>query len=297
MDDKHTIKLQIMAVLLLLTAISEFTVGIMTNSLALIADAWHVMSDEIAIIIGIISLRWSKKQSTMQATYGWARAEIVGALINGIFLLSSVVFIFLLAIERFINPPDIEKPFLIIIVGGIGLIVNIFGILLVHDHEHNLNFKGVFYHMLGDTLGSVAAILSGILIWYTKWNYIDPILSVFIICIITCTIIPFIKRCILILLQKVPSHIDLDKIKENILKIEHINDVHDLHVWAIIDNKLIATLHVNMQYTNIDEYQKIMNDISTLLHSNDIHSTTIQPEFKDNLCQYECKSFECTSFE
>lgn len=315
--DKSMIRMIIMGCLLLITAIGELVTGVRTGSLALIADAWHVMADELAIGVGFLSLYWVKKRRTKEATYGWARAEVIGALINGVFLMSVSVFIILSALERFFEPQELEEPWLIMIVGGIGLLVNLSGLFIFHGghshsggHSHevslpdddfeieeiktkNLNIHGVFLHILGDTLGSVAAISSGFLTWYFEWQYFDPILSLCIALIIIKSSSPLIKKCIMILLQKVPSYVDIDKLIKELLELDGVSNIHDIHVWTVRDYEIIATMHVAFNHQNTTRYTYTVNQISRILHKYGIHSTTIQPEFIQNsgyICQHGCKA-------
>jgi zinc transporter 1 len=285
----------------------ELIFGIAIESLALQADAFHMLSDLVAIVMALYAVIISEKKETDRATFGMTRSEIVAGLINSIFLLSSCFFITIEVVQRFINfrsqHIDFEQINILIIIGSVGLGINIIGMFIFcsaenhhhhghshghghghnhHEHNHskkNKNIHALFLHVMGDALGSVGVIASGLIIKYfeSEYRYLsDPAISVFIIILIIMSTIPLIRDCINILMHKVPSHINLSKIREDIYKLNGLQDVHHLHVWQLNDTKIVATLHIKIDnFVNID---KAVADIEKIFHSVGVHSTTIQVE-------------------
>lgn len=291
----------------------EIITGIIIESLALQADAIHMLADLFALIVAFYSVILIQRNTTDRATFGWIRAEIIGALINGVFLISSCLFITMEAIHRFRNFKELETTLgkeidKLLIVGGIGLAINFIGIGLFlfgnnhshgghsHNHNHsnnnNLNIRALLLHMMGDILGSIGVIISGIIIKYVKSEYrflADPLVSLVIVSLILFNAIPLVKQCIHILLQKVPKYIDVNKIRIKIMKINGVVNVHHLHIWQLNDARIIGTLHVSIK-KNINS--NINKKIQKILHRNGVHCTTIQLEIynKNNI---NCKNIKC----
>jgi len=318
-------RLVIMCFLSFIFLVTEFTFGLLTGSLALLVDAFHMLSDQITFIIGIISIRAGKKKSTDLYSYGWKRAEIIGALVNAIFLISLCFFIILEAIQRFIQKPTIQNPTWILVVGSAGLGLNILGLIIFsggssmghsHGHQHGhshdsekknisgrLNLHGIFLHVLGDALGSIGAMITGLGIWLLKWSwrfYLDPLCSILISFIILFSSFPLAMRTIRILMQRVPSNIDLSLVRKDLLSLNADMRIHELHVWQLADTKIIGTVHM-MCPSNVD-FLVLASNMKGVLHSHGIHATTIQPEFFDpsliqknttDACALLCKEPEC----
>jgi zinc transporter 1 len=317
-QDKKNIKLAIMVGLTLSFMVVEFVFGFMSSSLSLISDAFHMMSDVGALIIGIMARIYSKRENNEFMSYGYKRAEIVGGLVNGCFLVSVCFFMTIDAIQRYIEPQLITQPINIIIVGSIGLIINIIGLIMFHEHHHHhhhhhhehnegllnhnhdTNLHGVFLHILGDALGSIGVVINGICVWIMPWNwkyYIDPTISIFICLLILKSSIPLIKYGLHVILQSVPHHIDLKKMKKEILEIEGVMNIHELHVWLLVDSTTIGSLHIQcLPETN---FMELAQEIQDCMHRYHIHSITIQPEFIDKpqrcliSCEERCRKHKC----
>ncbi|KAI9190211.1 Zinc resistance conferring protein [Blastocladiella emersonii ATCC 22665] len=445
----------------------ELVVGHISGSLALVADAWHMLSDVLSLVVALYAIRLASR-TTFHASfsYGWSRAEIVGALINGVFLLALCLTIVLDAIERFYNPEEIKNPKQVLIVGAIGLGVNILGLFLFHataggdskatlaapakpsdavsirshqsraaslrstvtnggnnmdsgtitgegpayrivrvgtkvsidlqaassssssadarsihhspatspvlrarslsttsgtarvaadevaplppvpsipdkvlqaatdaaalqhqerdleaglphghahahdhanetsgdGHSHDLNMRGVFLHVLGDALGSIAVMISaGVALAMMdpvtgevpRWVvYLDPLVSLAITCLLLAGTVPLVRRASTILLQVAPEGLDLPAIRRKIGEVPGVVGVHELHVWQLDNAKSVATVHIAMLRDAEADYAATAAAIKTLLHTVGIHSTTVQPEFLDDgmsaHCQYRC---------
>ena len=308
-ETTNTQKIQfyIMISLTMLFFIVELVIGIQIKSLALQTDAFHMLSDVIALIIGLHSTLFSNKTKNLVQTYGWSRSEIIGAFANSIFLLSTCFNIFLESIFRFANLNEVKDTLQneidkLLIVGGIGLFINLIGLFVFSHGTDNLNIKAVFIHVIGDTLGSIGVILSGIIIKYCK-NDIrfisDPICGLCIICVITFNSTSIMKKSYFILLQSVPRNISNTEITSYIENIEEIRSIHELHIWQLNMTKILATMHIvidpSCTYERITE---LLDEIKLFLHSKDIHESTIQVEFfiKDNYCREPvCLHSKCIS--
>jgi len=306
----------------------EIIVGYMTNSMALVADSFHMLGDIAALVVSFLSIKMSPKKWSKN-TFGWARAEVLGALVNAVFLVALCFSITIEACKRFIEEEHIHEPKLILIVGVIGLLVNTLGLGLLyqhggghshstvianhdkndnennsfmfqdqvrspappvpkkkigHGHSHDpsqMNMRGAFLHVLSDALGSIIVIISALIVWQTDWKYkyyMDPALSLVLVILILHSVWPLLRESALILLQTVPTHIQIDAIQRKLLeKVDGVLAVHEFHIWQLAGDRIIASAHIRCQ--NLSEYMKIAEKVKEFFHHEGIHSTTIQPEF------------------
>jgi cobalt-zinc-cadmium efflux system protein len=271
-------KLVIILVLTGLFMVAELLGGLYTNSLALLADAGHMLSDVAALTLSYFAILFSTRRATSKKTYGYFRTEILAAFINGVALVGIALFIIYEAYTRIQSPPEVKAPLMIIIAVG-GLLVNLTGAFLLHNEsKENLNVRGAFLHIIGDLLGSVGAIIAGILIFYWNFRLADPIISIVIALLVLYSSINLINEAVHILMEGVPLHINVDEIREAILEIPDIKDVHDLHVWSIASNKVALSVHV---VTDFIDNKKVLCAINHMLEKkfNILHSTVqIEPE-------------------
>ena len=268
----------------------ELIVGYRTNSMALVADSFHMLSDVIALIIAFISVRMSPREWEKN-TYGYARAEVVGALVNSVFLFALCFSLTMESIKRFLIPEDIEDAILIMIVGGVGLAINLLGMCLFgdvghghshdgdgghghshagagHGHSHDkkaiaddkkkessdeagaMNVHGVFLHVMADALGSVVVLITASVIHFTSWEYrfyLDPVLSLVTVIIICTTTWPLFRDSTLVLLNTIPSNIDLALLQSDLVKtIPGVSSIHELHVWRLVGRRVVASCHLEM---------------------------------------------------
>ncbi|CAG2164416.1 unnamed protein product [Oppiella nova] len=367
----------------------EIIVGYITNSMALVADSFHMLSDVVALVIAYVSVRMSPRKWSKN-TFGWARAEVLGALINAVFLCALCFSILVESLKRFYDPEEIHQPLLILCVGVVGFVVNLIGLVLFkgtygsppshvcmcagvgvsghghghshggggggggggsgsanHNHQHNhhqhvpahdvdvdddeeeddvndnhipareersstdssstvtptatvtsaapvasanggtvskggqMNMHGVFLHVLADALGSVIVIISASIIAFTDWEYsryVDPALSLCLVCIIFRSTWPLLVESAMILLQTVPTHIQVDSLQKKLLNdIDGVLAVHEFHVWQLAGDRIIASAHIRCR--NLIDYMQIAEKVKEFFHNEGIHSTTIQPEF------------------
>ncbi|CAH1257025.1 SLC30A1 [Branchiostoma lanceolatum] len=258
----------------------EIVVGYLTNSMALVADSFHMLSDVVSLVVGLGAVRISRVK-TSKNTFGWARAEVLGALVNAVFLAALCFSILVESIQRLIEIEEITDPVLILVVGGAGLLINLVGLFLFHASSSQLNMRGVFLHVLGDALGSVVVMISATIIWQAKgdWKYyVDPAMSIGMVIIIMSTTYPLLKESGLILLQTVPPHLKMDALKKKLIEqVEGVLAVHEFHIWQLAGNRIIASAHIKVR--NLADYMLIAEKIKEFFHNEGIHSTTIQPEF------------------
>ncbi|MGE6755112.1 cation diffusion facilitator family transporter [Rossellomorea sp. NPDC071047] len=259
--------------------IVEVIGGIVTNSLALLSDAGHMLSDAAAIGLSLAAFYIGEKASDKGKTYGYKRFEILAAFINGITLIFVSLYIFWEAYHRFIDTPMVSPG--MIVIASIGLVVNIIvaWILMRGDTEHNLNVRSAFLHVLGDMLGSVGAIAAGLLIYFFNWNLADPIASVIVAILIVISGWRVTKDSVHILMEGSPANIDTDKVKMGMAEITGVIEVHDLHVWCITSEFTALSCHVVVE-KEVDRDMILLKVSKFLEEEFDIHHSTIQVEGK-----------------
>jgi len=229
--------------------IAEFVGGFLTNSLALISDAGHMLSDAAALGLSLTALIWGAKAATSSKTYGYKRFEILAALLNGLVLVILAIFIFIEAIERLSAPPTVIGQGMMII-STIGLIVNIVVAWILHSqgsNKENLNVRSAFLHVIGDLLGSVGAIIAALLIIFFGWYIADPIASMIVSVLIVYSGWHILKESVNILMEAKPIYIDSDKIIEQLKQIDGVLDIHDLHIWMITSDFASMTMHLKVK--------------------------------------------------
>lgn len=271
--------------------IIEVIGGLYTKSLALLSDAGHMFSDSLSMLIAIIAFSYGLKKATENNTFGFKRFEILAALFNGLSLIFISVFIVIEALERFQNPTEIASIGMLMI-SSLGLFVNIVIMLLMikkADVENNINMKGAYLHVVGDTLGSIGAIIASLCILFFDLTIADPIMSILIALIITKSGIGIIKDSLHILMEGKDRHINTEEVKESILKYSLVNDLYDLHIWTITSNVHALTVKIQVsESSNLNDYQKLLDDIEHDLEDLGISHTTIQFDFNQNKQSLYC---------
>ncbi|KAF9262672.1 cation efflux protein [Marasmius fiardii PR-910] len=379
----------------------ELITGYAIGSLALVADSFHMLNDVMSLVVALYAIKLTTKNAVdSRYSYGWHRAEILAALVNGVFLLALCFSIFMEAIERFFSVPEISNPRLVIIVGSFGLASNIVGLFLFHEHSHShshshstpsspppeeteptisdgatpppkpieirhsrrrssssnvafsplyghpaatraslvlaaeemaaetegpstassrsaettpllnahpdsrgqdhsrsdthshddhghkhshsgsMNMQGILLHVLGDALGNVGVIATGLVIMLSTWQYkfyFDPVISLVITVIIFSSALPLVRSTSFILLQAVPPHVSLDDVRRDILSVDGVLSVHELHIWQLSETKTVASVHVRVAQSQ--DFMPVAQQIRKLLHHQGVHSSTIQPEY------------------
>jgi cobalt-zinc-cadmium efflux system protein len=275
-DPKKHFKIKIAFLLTLIFAFVEFTTGQIFNSLALIADAGHMITDSIALFIATIAIYLAAKPATKKYTFGISKVEIAAAIIN-VILITFVIFdIGYEAYNRLDNNITIDATG-VIFIATIGLFVNIAVFFMLHLGHENLNTKAAKLHVIGDLIGSIAAIISGIIIYFFNLVIFDPIMSA-IVCVILLKMTYDLSKTILVtILDAVPDGICLEEIENEILNLhDKILSIHDIHIWKSSDKEISLTAHIDMKCLN--NWNEILYSINAKLEEHEIMHVTLQPE-------------------
>jgi len=250
----------------------EFGYGLINNSMALIADSGHNLSDVLGLALAWIASYLATKQSTSRRTYGYRKSTILASLFNAIILLIAVGAILYESIHRISVPVEVHGSILMI-VAGIGVVINtITALLFIKGSKDDLNIKGAFLHMAADAAVSVGVVLGGIIIYLTDYNLIDPLISIVIAIIITYGTCGLLKESFNLSIDSVPNSINVSEVKEYILSLESVKDIHDIHIWSISTTEIAFTAHIirNTQDNNdefISKLSKKMKDKFNIGHS------------------------------
>ncbi|NYZ10869.1 cation diffusion facilitator family transporter, partial [Staphylococcus aureus] len=209
--------------------------GILTNSLALLADAGHMLSDSISLGVGLLAFILGEKAADYSKTYGYKRFEILAAVFNGVTLVLIAIYIFYEAYQRFTDPPEVASTGMLII-ATIGLLVNILVAWILMrggDTKENLNIRAAFLHVIGDLLGSVGAIIAALMILFFNWGWADPLASVIVAVLVLISGWRVTKDAVHVLMEGTPKNVEIDAVIKTIESIPGVNNMHDLHVWSI----------------------------------------------------------------
>jgi cobalt-zinc-cadmium efflux system protein len=255
--------------------VAEFVGGLATNSLALLADAGHMLTDVAALGLSLFALWAAQKPPTAKRTYGYYRLEILAALINGASLIAIALFISVEAYRRFAQPPEVKGGVMLVIATG-GLLVNLACLGILHGGRHDgLNVRGVWLHAVTDALGSAQAIAAGVLMTTLGWYWADPVASVLISGLVLFSSWGLVKESAAVLMESVPGNLDLDAIRSAILAVDGVEALHDLHVWTITSGFVALSAHVVVE----DAATDVLWRVRALLNDRfDIRHSTIQIE-------------------
>lgn len=277
-----------LALVLLLTGLYmlvEFAGGLWANSLALLADAGHMLADVGAVGLALFAAWFSEHPASPQRTYGYYRLEILAALVNGIALAALSLYIIYEAIQRFYAPSAVQGEILIWIAVG-GLLINLISMMVLYSPgQQNLNIRAAFAHILSDSLGSVATILAGLIVFYFGFYQADAILSVLIALLVLVNAWKLIGEATNILLEACPVHLNVAEIKAALLEMPEIESLHDLHVWSIASGKDALSVHVLVREVH-HFHAQLITDIQRMLKERfGLTHITIQlepPDFEED---------------
>jgi len=273
-------KLLITVLLNIAITLAEFIGGIFSNSLALISDAFHNLGDTVAILITYITEKISRRASDEKHTFGYKRIQIMAALFNAVTLIAISVFLIFEAWERFNNPQLINSK-LMLSVASIGLFANLISVLLLKSHQkENINIKAAYLHLIGDTLSSVAVIIGGILIYFYKIYWIDPLITVLISLYIIKETYVILYDTYKILMQGTPSGINIDDIVENVTELSEIKGIHHIHIWSLTDREVHFEAHVDLSNDlKVSDGQMVVDKVQEILKKFNIDHVTLQLEY------------------
>lgn len=251
-----------------------------TGSLALLADAGHMLSDSLALTLSLLAFRLARRPANAQQTYGHHRTEVLAALANGLLLVGVAVFVFREAIGRFgVEREILGGPMLGIAMGG--LIVNLLALWILHaGSRDNLNVRGAWLHVLSDALGSVGAIAAGGLIWAFGWIWADAAASMLIAALIVHAAWSLLREAVSVLMEWAPAHVEVRSVEDAIRAVSGVSAVHDLHVWTISSGRVALSGHIVSARDR--DAAKLLQELSDLLHDRfAIEHSTLQIETKD----------------
>jgi cobalt-zinc-cadmium efflux system protein len=257
----------------------EFFGGLFTNSLALLSDSGHMLSDSSSLVLSLVAFWFASKPASSNKTYGFHRFEILAALFNGVTLFVIAGFIIWEAYGRFFNPPTVASGSMILI-ALIGLLANLasaWSLMRKGDVKNNVNLKSAYLHVLGDALGSVGAILAGLCMYFFGWYVTDPIISVLVALLILKSAWGIITHTVHILMEGTPSSINQTAVKEALECIDGVKDVHDLHIWTITSGLNSMSCHILVK-DGWDCQQVLQQAIELMEKEFKIHHSTIQVE-------------------
>lgn len=274
-------RLWISIILNFIITVAEFVGGIISGSLALLSDALHNLNDTVSLVISLIARKISKKEANREKTFGYKRAEIIGAFINLITLVIIALFLIKEGVERFYNPQPIDGMvmFIVAIIGLLGNVIT--AVLLYRSSKENLNIRSAYIHIMSDAFSSVGVIIAGFLIIQYKVYVIDTILTLIIAGYILWHSYYMLRKTTNILMESTPTNIEIPDVQQAMTEIRGVLDIHHLHVWRLDEKNILLESHVVIDEDNMPQMETIKSSIKSLLSSNfDIHHSTLEFEFE-----------------
>jgi cobalt-zinc-cadmium efflux system protein len=265
----------------------ELTTALVINSLALLSDAGHMLTDLVAMFMGLTAVLLARHGSTSaKRTYGWHRAEVFTAVANAVLLLGVAVFILYEAVERLGNAPEVPG-LPMIVVALAGLLANAVVVLLLRSHsKESLAVKGAYMEVVADTVGSVGVLIAGIVTVTTRWPYADVVVAVFVALWVLPRAVSLARAALRILSESSPSHIDVDELRKALCGVEGVTEVHDLHVWTLVPGKDMVTAHL----TSSRNSALVLDDARAVLSARGLDHATVQVEPPEAAADCECEA-------
>jgi len=250
--------------------------GWVSGSLALLGDAGHMLTDSTALALAALGARIAKRPPSARHSYGMGRAEVVAAVVNVILMLLVVSTIIGTALDRLRSPQAVSGG-VVIVIAAVGLTVNVIVARILSHGEQTLNSRAALLHVLGDLLGSIAALLAGLVVYFSGWTPIDPILSLFICALIRLASIQLLRDALHVIMEGVPPHIDIHEVSEAMSSVPGVLSVHDLHIWAVSASQVALSAHLVLR--EFDQWPEILDAEQNLLQDRyRIGHATLQPE-------------------
>ena len=285
--DARVSRMVLAAGILSIFFVVELTTALAINSIALLADAGHMLTDLVAMFMGLTAVLMARRGSTSPSrTYGWHRAEVFTAVANAALLLGVAAFILYEAVERLGDAPEVPGVPLIV-VALVGLAANAAVVLLLRSHsKSSLAVKGAYMEVLADTLGSIGVLIAGIVTVTTGWPYADVVVAVLVALWVLPRAISLARSALRILSESSPSHIDVDELRTALGSVEGVTEVHDLHVWTLVPGKDMVTAHL----TSRREAALVLDDARAVLTARGLDHSTVQVEPPDAAADCECET-------
>jgi cobalt-zinc-cadmium efflux system protein len=262
--------------LTLLFAVIEVVTGFMSNSLALISDAGHMVTDAAALGLALLAQLIAKRPPSARHSFGFGRAEALAAFVNSLAMLALVGWIVFEAANRFAKPEPVQGG-VVLAVAAVGIVINLLVAWMLSRDQQNMNTRAAMVNVMGDLLGSIAAVVAGGVIYYTGWVRIDPLLSVFVSLLILKSTIGVLRESYHFLMKGVPEQIDYVQVGADLAAIEGVNSVHDLHIWDMTPGEPALIGHLEIE--ELESWPKILHSVhEMLLHKHGIDHVTLQPE-------------------
>lgn len=271
----------------LIFMIVELVGGYIANSLALISDGAHMLTDVGAMLVSLFAFWVARKPSTTQMSFGYHRAEILGALVSGLLIWIISGALVYEAVIRMQAPPEVRGP-IVFIVASLGLLANFLSMRVLHaSKEENLNAKAAYLHVLSDSIGSLGAVIAGAVLWITHWRPIDPIITIAFAALMLFNSWSLVREAVEILMESTPRGVDPTRVRNDLQTLTGVIEAHDLHIWAVSSGRLALSVHLISE-----DIGSVLNRANDLLKNNyGIIHTTIQVEhpntFKSERC-YDC---------
>jgi cobalt-zinc-cadmium efflux system protein len=256
----------------------EFFAALYSGSIALMADAGHMVTDSTALFLALVAQWMARRPPTATRSYGDGRIEALAAFVNSLAMVGLALWIAIEAMSRFNSPHEIAGQ-TVMLVAGVGLLINIIVAWVLSKDQDSLNTKAALVHVLGDLLGSVAALVSGAVIYLTGWTPIDPLLSLFVCALILKSTASLLKSSYGILMEHVPSHIDFEAVGRDLSNVQGVLRVHNLHIWETSPGHATLTAHLELQ--GLDHWAQELPKIQAMLREkHGIDHATLQPEIR-----------------
>lgn len=267
-----------------LFTIIEFVFGYLNNSLALLSDASHNLSDVASLLISLLGMKLAQKAASVSYTYGYKKASLLASLINAVFLILVVIGILREAVERLTAPPELSGE-VIMVVAGIGVVINaLSAFLFFKGQKDDINIKGAFMHLMVDALVSVGVVASGLFIRYTGWQIVDPMVSVGIGAVILISTWGLLKESVRLVIDAVPKTIDPQKIIDHISEMDGVKTIHHVHIWALSSRVNAFSAHVQIENNAPESWEQVKSAIKHFLQHQNISHVTLELEL-NTVCE------------
>jgi cobalt-zinc-cadmium efflux system protein len=269
----------------------ELVGGWISNSLALISDAAHMLTDVGAMLLSLFALWFAKRPSTPVMSFGYHRAEILGALVSVLLIWMISGLLIFEAISRLQSPPEVKGP-IVFIVATVGLGANLLSMRILHGAQgHNINVRAAYLHLLSDALGSIGAIIAGLVLWLTGWQPIDALITILFAVLMLVSSWSLLKETIAVLMESTPTHVDPTQVSNDLKALPGVVECHDLHIWSVSRGRLALSVHLISKKAEslLDQAHQMLEDKYGIAH------TTIQIEHPEKFQSERC--YDCVPLE